>query len=88
LRTCPDLRPQNKLALSKRRLKKAIHANRNELAYITEEVADEKGNIIPNADIPVNFTITGTGELAAAGTIKLTANSKGLDSATEDIMVL
>ncbi len=44
-----------------------IKANRNDLAYVTVEVADEKGNIIPNADIPVNFTVTGDGELASAG---------------------
>lgn len=98
----------------------SIHANRNDLAYVTVEVADENGNIIPNAGIPVDFTISGDGELAAAGngspnqmtsfhqqkcstfrgkamiiirpfakpgSVKLTANSSGLDSATEDIMV-
>jgi len=44
-----------------------IKADRNDLAYVTVEVADENGNIIPNASIPVNFTIEGDGELAAAG---------------------
>lgn len=44
-----------------------IRASRNDLAYVTVEVADENGNVIPNADIPVNFTISGEGELAAAG---------------------
>ena len=44
-----------------------IKADRNDLAYITVEVADENGNIIPNANIPVNFTFEGDGELAAAG---------------------
>jgi len=44
-----------------------IKADRNDLAYVTVEVADENGNIIPNANIPVNFTIEGDGELAAAG---------------------
>ena len=44
-----------------------IKADRNDLAYITVEVGDENGNIIPNANIPVNFTIEGDGELAAVG---------------------
>jgi beta-galactosidase len=98
----------------------SIHADRNDLAYVTVEVADENGNKIPNAAIPVDFTIEGAGELAAAGngspnqmtsfhqlhcntfrgkamiiirpfakngTIKLTVNSTGLDSATSDISV-
>jgi beta-galactosidase len=45
----------------------SIHANRNDLAFITVEVADENGNKIPNINIPVDFTISGEGELAAAG---------------------
>lgn len=44
-----------------------VKADRNDLAYVTVEVADENGNIIPNADIPVTFTVEGEGELAAAG---------------------
>jgi len=98
----------------------SIKADRNDLAYVTVEVADKNGNIIPNASIPLNFTIIGAGELAAAGngspnemtsfhqpvcktfrgkamiiirpfskpgTIKLAANSKGLDSAITDVKV-
>jgi beta-galactosidase len=30
-------------------------------------VVDEKGNVVPNANIPVLFTITGNGELAVIG---------------------
>ena len=44
-----------------------IKADRNDLAYIKVEVADENGNIVPNANIPVNFTVSGEGELAATG---------------------
>jgi beta-galactosidase len=44
-----------------------IRADRNDLAFITVEVADENGMIIPNATVLVNFTISGNGELAAAG---------------------
>jgi beta-galactosidase len=47
--------------------RKTIRANRNDLAYITAEVADVKDNIIPNANIAVDFKINGAGELAAAG---------------------
>ena len=54
-----------KLALTVDRNK--IKADRSDLAYVTVEVADENGNIIPNADIPVTFTIEGDGEMAAAG---------------------
>jgi len=45
----------------------AIRADRNDLAYVTVEVADEAGNPVPDAAIPVRFTIHGQGELAAAG---------------------
>jgi len=55
----------NKLVLTADRM--LIKADRNDLAYVTVEVADENGNIIPNANIPVNLTISGDGELAAVG---------------------
>ncbi|MBC7508998.1 MAG: DUF4982 domain-containing protein [Ferruginibacter sp.] len=54
-----------KLVLTPERTR--IKADRNDLAYIKVEVADENGNIIPNANIPVNLTVSGEGELAAAG---------------------
>jgi len=44
-----------------------IHANRNDLSFVTVEVLDENGNLVPNAAIPVRFKITGAGELAAVG---------------------
>jgi beta-galactosidase len=44
-----------------------IRADRNDLSYVTVEVVDEKGNPVPNAAIPIRFTITGAGELAATG---------------------
>lgn len=47
--------------------RKSIRADRNDLAYVSVEVADENGNLIPNAEVPVNFEISGAGELAAAG---------------------
>jgi beta-galactosidase len=44
-----------------------VAADRNDLAYIKVSVADEKGNILPGAKVPVKFTLNGAGELAAAG---------------------
>ena len=44
-----------------------IRADRNDLSYVTVEVIDETGNRVPNAEIPVRFSVTGAGELAAQG---------------------
>lgn len=39
----------------------------NDLSFVTVEVVDQAGNVVPNAAISVRFTITGAGELAAVG---------------------
>jgi beta-galactosidase len=44
-----------------------ITASRNDLAYIGVDIVDAKGNIVPDAVVPVQFTITGNGELAGTG---------------------
>jgi len=44
-----------------------IRADRNDLSYVTVEVVDAAGKRVPNADIPVRFSVTGAGELAAQG---------------------
>jgi beta-galactosidase len=44
-----------------------IRADRNDLSYATVEVVDRDGTVIPTAEVPIRFTITGVGELAAAG---------------------
>ncbi|MGO9202231.1 MAG: sugar-binding domain-containing protein [Limisphaerales bacterium] len=44
-----------------------IRADRNDLAYVTVEVADAAGQRVPFAAVPVRFTVTGDGELAAVG---------------------
>ncbi|GEO08830.1 glycoside hydrolase family 2 TIM barrel-domain containing protein [Segetibacter aerophilus] len=44
-----------------------IKADRNDLSYITAEVIDEAGSVIPNATIPVYFTITGNANIEATG---------------------
>ena len=44
-----------------------INADRNDLSFVTIEVVDDKGNVVPNSNIPVLFTISGNGELAGIG---------------------
>ena len=44
-----------------------ISRNRNDLCYIKVLVTDKKGQVVPNADIPVQFKITGSGVLAGTG---------------------
>jgi beta-galactosidase len=44
-----------------------IRADRNDLSYVTVEIVDRHGAVAPNAAIPVRFTVTGPGELAATG---------------------
>ena len=44
-----------------------INASRNDLSYIGVEITDTDGNVIPNAAIPVKFTVTGVGEIAGSG---------------------
>jgi beta-galactosidase len=43
---------------------------------VTLEVLDQAGQLIPDAVVPVRFTVAGAGELAAAGT----ANPKDVES--------
>ncbi|MEO7101130.1 MAG: glycoside hydrolase family 2 TIM barrel-domain containing protein [Luteolibacter sp.] len=45
----------------------AIRADRNDLSYVTVEIVDEQGTVVPDAEIPVRFTVAGAGELAATG---------------------
>jgi beta-galactosidase len=44
-----------------------IRADRNDLSYVTVEIVDEHGTIVPISELPIRFTITGAGELAATG---------------------
>ncbi len=45
----------------------AIRADRNDLSFVTVEVVDRDGNVVPTAAIPIRFTVTGAGGLAATG---------------------
>jgi beta-galactosidase len=42
-----------------------IKASRNDLAYVTAEILDVNGQLVPDALIPLRFAITGKGEIAA-----------------------
>ena len=42
-----------------------IHANRNDLAYVTAEVLDAKGQLVPDAALPLHFNVNGNGEIIA-----------------------
>ena len=44
-----------------------ISSDRNDLAYVTLEITDASGNILPDASNTVQFELTGPGELAAVG---------------------
>jgi beta-galactosidase len=44
-----------------------IKASRNDLSYVKVEITDAEGNLIPNAAIPVTFTVSGVGEIAGSG---------------------
>ncbi|HYG33950.1 MAG TPA: glycoside hydrolase family 2, partial [Clostridia bacterium] len=66
--------PPRKIRLAVDRSK--IRADRSDLAYVTVQVVDAAGNQVPNATIPVRFSIKGAGELAAV------ANSHPADAAS------
>ena len=42
-----------------------IKADRNDLAYVTAEILDAEGRLVPDAVVPLRFTIAGNGEIAA-----------------------
>lgn len=51
--------------------RKQIHADGQDLAFITIEVIDNDGNIVPEASIPLNVSVTGQGSLLAAASASL-----------------
>jgi len=42
-----------------------LKASRNDLSYVTVEILDEAGALVPDANLPVQFKVEGMGELAA-----------------------
>ncbi|QJW89882.1 DUF4982 domain-containing protein [Spirosoma taeanense] len=57
--------PAHALRLSPDRA--AIRASRNDLSFVTVEVVDAHGQVVPDVAIPVSFQVSGKGELAAVG---------------------
>jgi beta-galactosidase len=47
--------------------KARISNSRDALSYVIVEVVDANNRVVPDAEIPIHFTVSGTGELAAAG---------------------
>ncbi|HTE17975.1 MAG TPA: glycoside hydrolase family 2 TIM barrel-domain containing protein [Armatimonadota bacterium] len=47
--------------------RQAIRRDRRDLAFVTVEVLDREGHVVPDAVVPVAFRIRGAGELAGAG---------------------
>ncbi|HEV2326937.1 MAG TPA: glycoside hydrolase family 2 TIM barrel-domain containing protein [Terracidiphilus sp.] len=47
--------------------RKTIRASRDDLSYVMVTVLDENGQPVPDAVIPVSFTVSGAGEIAAVG---------------------
>jgi len=58
--------PPKKIRLSPDRV--SIQADRNDLCYVTVEITDERGLHVPYAEMSIQFTVKGAGELAAVGT--------------------
>ena len=54
----------------------SIKRNRNDLSFVTVEVIDQAGELVPDAVVSVSIRVTGAGELAAAGS----ANPKDVES--------
>jgi beta-galactosidase len=44
-----------------------LRNDRNDLSYVKVEITDAEGDFVPNADIPVTFTVTGVGQIAGSG---------------------
>src|SRR5699024_2382401 len=42
-----------------------IKNSRNDLAYVTVEIVDENGRLVPGSSVPLQFSIEGNGEIAA-----------------------
>ena len=47
--------------------RQTLRADRNDLAYVAAEITDAEGNLLPDAALPVQFTVSGEGDLAALG---------------------
>jgi beta-galactosidase len=48
--------------------KSPLRPDRNALSFVQVEVIDQAGNLVPDAVVPITFSVSGVGDLAAAGT--------------------
>ncbi|MEA5427873.1 glycoside hydrolase family 2 TIM barrel-domain containing protein [Arcicella lustrica] len=55
----------NKIRLTADRTK--IKASRNDLSFVAVEIVDENNQVVPTANVPIQFSISGEGELAGVG---------------------
>ena len=46
----------------------ALRRSRSDLSFVTVEIQDQAGELVPDAVVPVAISVSGAGELAAAGT--------------------
>jgi beta-galactosidase len=44
-----------------------IKADRNDLSYVSVEVVDDKGQVVPDAEVKIQFSLSGEGEIAGVG---------------------
>ncbi len=44
-----------------------IKASRNDLSYVSIEIVDDQDRVVPNAEMPIQFSVSGEGEIAAVG---------------------
>ncbi len=44
-----------------------INASRNDLSYVSIEIVDDQDRVVPNAEVPVKFSVSGEGEITAVG---------------------
>jgi beta-galactosidase len=56
--------------------RKELNATRDDLSYVMVQIVDAQGRLVPDAVLPVSFSLTGEGELAAVGS----ANPKDVAS--------
>ena len=47
--------------------RRQIHATRDDLSYVMVSLVDADGRSVPDASLPVRFSVSGAGELAAVG---------------------
>jgi beta-galactosidase len=53
-----------------------IHASRDDLSYVTAEILDANGRLVPDAVLPLHFNIQGAGEIIATAS----ANPSDMES--------